>query len=389
MGSISYFSVASPNSSPNGSVTKNGSEQVGNTSVNVVPSSHSTKLRPTSSIITNLHKLEANVPNDADYDVWLPLDSVHEVNDGMKKLYGYFIGKRLSFPVVEWFSPPASLLKEDLSHVLVWVKFHDVPLVAYTSDGLSLIATKIGTLMMLDSYTNSMCLESWRRSIYAIILIKIEAFNDFSDNLVMAMPNLKGTGYTKETICKEYEWKPSHCSTCLIFGHSLDDCLKAPKLVVNKMDKGNGGSFVADDKGFIEVEKKKSGGNNEGNKNFKLVLVKPKPQYCPKLKQSTEGANQKTTHYVGKKNVSTSCNSTFYLSNLFKALNVENSVSEEVETGNKASTYGDSEDEIESVDNEMESYSASKPSGLDMDTPDNIQSICDNLDTKVRGRRKK
>ncbi|GJS83759.1 zinc knuckle CX2CX4HX4C containing protein [Tanacetum coccineum] len=47
-----------------------------------------------------------NVPDDADYDVWLPLASVHEVNDRMKNsLYGYFIGKRLAFPVVEWFVP--------------------------------------------------------------------------------------------------------------------------------------------------------------------------------------------------------------------------------------------------------------------------------------------
>ncbi|GKA76312.1 ribonuclease H-like domain-containing protein [Tanacetum coccineum] len=68
-------------------------------------------------------------------------------------------------------SPSVSLLKEDLSRVPVWVKFHDVPLVAYTSDGLSLIARKI-----------------------------------------------------------------------------------APKRVVNKMDKGMGGSSGADDEGFIEVK---------------------------------------------------------------------------------------------------------------------------------------
>ncbi|GKC29268.1 zinc knuckle CX2CX4HX4C containing protein, partial [Tanacetum coccineum] len=42
-------------------------------------------------------------------------------------------------------SPTVSLLKEELSRVPVWVKFHDVLLVAYTSDGLSLIATKIDT----------------------------------------------------------------------------------------------------------------------------------------------------------------------------------------------------------------------------------------------------
>nr|GEU37806.1 reverse transcriptase domain-containing protein [Tanacetum cinerariifolium] len=48
-------------------------------------------------------KLEANMLN-VDYDVGLSLASFHEVNDGMKNfLYEYFIGKRLAFPVVEWF----------------------------------------------------------------------------------------------------------------------------------------------------------------------------------------------------------------------------------------------------------------------------------------------
>ncbi|GJZ20457.1 transposase, Ptta/En/Spm [Tanacetum coccineum] len=72
---ISYFNVASPNLSPNGSATKNGSEQVDNTLVNVVPPSYATKLRPTSSIMANIQKLKANVPNDADYDVsYAPLN---------------------------------------------------------------------------------------------------------------------------------------------------------------------------------------------------------------------------------------------------------------------------------------------------------------------------
>ncbi|GJV44903.1 hypothetical protein Tco_1429439 [Tanacetum coccineum] len=47
---------------------------------------------------------QANVQVDADYRASLHLDSVHKVNDRMKdSLYGYFIGKRLAFPVVEWY----------------------------------------------------------------------------------------------------------------------------------------------------------------------------------------------------------------------------------------------------------------------------------------------
>ncbi|GKD76674.1 zinc knuckle CX2CX4HX4C containing protein, partial [Tanacetum coccineum] len=103
--------------------------------------------------------------------------------------------RRVPIFLNKW-SPSVSLLKEELSRVPVWVKFHDVPLVAYTSDGLSLIATKNCTPMMLDSYNNSMCLESYGRSNYARILIEIDACNGFSDNLVMVVPNLDGPGYT-------------------------------------------------------------------------------------------------------------------------------------------------------------------------------------------------
>ncbi|GKB25869.1 hypothetical protein Tco_0865270 [Tanacetum coccineum] len=93
----------------------------------------------------------------------------------------YFIGKRLAFPVAEWFVGNN------------WEKYgleKDVPLVAYTSDGLSLMATKIGTPMMLDPYTTSMYLESWGRSTYVRILTEVNACNEFSYHLMMVGPNL-------------------------------------------------------------------------------------------------------------------------------------------------------------------------------------------------------
>ncbi|GJX11612.1 zinc knuckle CX2CX4HX4C containing protein [Tanacetum coccineum] len=181
-----------------GNPNKNGLEFV----MKEAPTSYANKLSPTSFTKANLQKLDAKVPNDADFDIWLPLDLVHKVNDRMKdSLYGYFIGKRLAFPVFSstkgvdlvltdgpWmihevpiflnkWSPFVSLLKEELSRVLVWVKFHDVPLVVYTSDGLSLIAKKI------------------------------DACNDFSDNLIVVVLNLEGPGYSKETICVECDPK--------------------------------------------------------------------------------------------------------------------------------------------------------------------------------------
>ncbi|GKE90329.1 hypothetical protein Tco_1567804, partial [Tanacetum coccineum] len=129
----------------------------------------------------------------------------------------------------------------------------------------------------------------------------------------MAVPNIERTRYTKETIRVEYEWEPPRCSTCLIFSHSLDDCPKAPKRVVNGKDKCKGQTSRADDEGFIEVKSKKSGGNS-GGKNFKPVSVKQKTLYHPKAVNS------------------------------FEALNVKNPIIEEVATGYKATTSGTQEE---------------------------------------------
>ncbi|GJV36870.1 jacalin-like lectin domain-containing protein [Tanacetum coccineum] len=78
----------------------------------------------------NLRKIKANVPNDADYCVWLPLVWVHEEKYGLEKSMLRNVPWMIrGIPIFlnKW-SPFASLLKEDLSHVPVWVKFHDVPL---------------------------------------------------------------------------------------------------------------------------------------------------------------------------------------------------------------------------------------------------------------------
>ncbi|GJY81713.1 putative reverse transcriptase domain-containing protein [Tanacetum coccineum] len=56
--------------------------------------------------------------------------------------------------------PDEKLLKEDVSTIPVWVKLHGVPVTAFSEDDLSIIATKLGTPLMLDSYTADMCMQS-------------------------------------------------------------------------------------------------------------------------------------------------------------------------------------------------------------------------------------
>ncbi|GJV17660.1 ARID DNA-binding domain-containing protein [Tanacetum coccineum] len=72
---------------------------------------------------------------------------------------------------------------EDVGNVPVWVKLHGVPMTTFSDDGLSAIATKLGTPLMIDSYTSDMFMQSW--------------------------------GHTKLI-----------CACCKIFGHVQDECPK-------------------------------------------------------------------------------------------------------------------------------------------------------------------
>ncbi|GJY89100.1 putative reverse transcriptase domain-containing protein [Tanacetum coccineum] len=99
-------------------------------------------------------------------------------------LYGYFIGKRLAFPVA------------------------GLDAVLEGEDGISLIASYLGKPIMLDSYTTTMCKESWGRSSFARCLIKINSEAKFTESITIGIPELEGPSFIKETIPVEYEWKP-------------------------------------------------------------------------------------------------------------------------------------------------------------------------------------
>ncbi|GJT48763.1 retrotransposon protein, putative, ty1-copia subclass [Tanacetum coccineum] len=100
-----------------------------------------------------------------------------------------------SHPIIlkKW-NPDVNLLKEDAGSVSVWVKLHGVPVAAFSEDGLSVITTKLGTPIMLDSYTADMCLQSWGRLSYARVMIELRADVELKDATVVEYPKNLGFG---------------------------------------------------------------------------------------------------------------------------------------------------------------------------------------------------
>ncbi|GJY49642.1 zinc knuckle CX2CX4HX4C containing protein [Tanacetum coccineum] len=191
------------------------------------------------SVLTNeVNVLGANVA--------IPISVVDEIRDKFANtLYGYFVGEKLTFPIVEtyvvnawkmygferaifyngffffkfsshdgmiktleggpWFirsipiflnewSADTKMKKEVLTRVPVWVRIHNVLVVAFSETGLSLIATQLGRPIRLDACTNDMCLNPWGRNTYARILVKLNSENEVMESIVVAIPLPKGEG---------------------------------------------------------------------------------------------------------------------------------------------------------------------------------------------------
>ncbi|GJU68377.1 hypothetical protein Tco_1254636 [Tanacetum coccineum] len=87
--------------------------------------------------------------------------------NGLLTAYGFFLGKQLAYPVVAnyvkntWgkygLDLEVNLMKEDVVNLPVEVKLHGVPMTECSEERLSVIPTKLGTSLMLDSYTFEMC----------------------------------------------------------------------------------------------------------------------------------------------------------------------------------------------------------------------------------------
>nr|GEV70839.1 hypothetical protein [Tanacetum cinerariifolium] len=126
----------------------------------------------------NFRTLITPARNGVNVDV--PLESIRAISEWFTNMaYGFFLEKRLAYPVFSsmdgldsmlqnglWFirnnplilkkwNPNVNLFKEDVGNVLVWVKLYGVFMTAFSEDGLSTIATKHGTSLMLDSYVSN------------------------------------------------------------------------------------------------------------------------------------------------------------------------------------------------------------------------------------------
>nr|GEW28026.1 zinc knuckle CX2CX4HX4C [Tanacetum cinerariifolium] len=291
---------------------------------------------------SNFRPLVADLVFDG-VSISIPRKVVKNVSTRFKHtLYGYFIEKRMSFSVVNYYarnnwgkhglkrimmntkgffffkfdtragleavleggpwmirnspiilkkwSIDTRLLKEELTRIPIWVKLHNVAIQVFEEDGIILIATFIGKPVMLDSYTSFMYNDSWGRSSFSRCLIEVN-LEDLVDAVTICIPSLTGDDFTKETISVEYEWRPSRCDLCKIFGHVHDHCPKkvvsppiiaTSNVVTHTVKKTNDGFQTVGKK-----KKRKGKSNSTNGGQLASPSIKQPFRYEPKATTST------------------------------------------------------------------------------------------------------
>ncbi|GKC72705.1 retrotransposon protein, putative, ty1-copia subclass [Tanacetum coccineum] len=285
--------------------------------------------------------------------------------------YGFILRKRVAYPVGldsmfengPWFirnnplilkkwNPDVNLLKEDVGNVLVWVKLHGVPVTAFSEDGLSAIATKIGTTLILDSYTYDMCSQSWGRSSYARALIEVRADVELKDNIVVAMPKLDGEGFY----------------TCVLVGLKVGFQQTVYRQVSKKNNVSTSGNKKKNAEPKIEVSKSNSfdvlnSVENDVDMDYSGTSTIPIVEKIDKMERLIIDGTTTLMDDEGK-----------------PLTRVDSSGDHDNKDEVESESYGDGEYDYDPYDDDM--YEG-------QDIPNKIQDICDNLDIKVRGRKKK
>ncbi|GJZ58423.1 uncharacterized mitochondrial protein-like protein, partial [Tanacetum coccineum] len=198
------------------------------------------------------------VIRDEDYFFFFKFNSITGVEQVLEQ--GPWMIRNTPIILNKW-SPNLSLCKDKVTSIPVWVKLDRVPVVAYSEDGLSLIASQIGKPVMLDAFTTSMCNDPWGCIGFTRALIDVSATTELKKEVIMAVPHEDRTGHTKVQITAEFEWNPLLCMDCHVFGHMMAQC---PKRVVEHV------TTTEDDKfdGFTTATNKRRKGKKQVNHNI-------------------------------------------------------------------------------------------------------------------------
>ena len=132
-------------------------------------------------------------------------ENMHAVLEKGPWMFG---GKNI---ILQQWHPRFQFDKNKISTLPVWIRLHGLPFPLWSKQGLNLTANMIGRPLSCDEQTyNCTRLE------YARVCVEIDATLSYVHEFEIDSP----LSADPITVTVDYEWKPSRCDKCKVFGHS-------------------------------------------------------------------------------------------------------------------------------------------------------------------------
>ncbi|PWA39134.1 ATPase, F1/V1/A1 complex, alpha/beta subunit, Zinc knuckle CX2CX4HX4C [Artemisia annua] len=126
---------------------------------------------------------------------------------------------------IQKWSPEMGMQKIEPKKVPVWVKMSNVPLEAWSLKGISALASSLGKPMVMDNMTAAMCYKGVGNLDYARVLVEIDAEKEIKHEIEVQYRDMENKVKGTKKISVVYDWKPTRCAECKVFGHATSRCM--------------------------------------------------------------------------------------------------------------------------------------------------------------------
>nr|GEV47915.1 hypothetical protein [Tanacetum cinerariifolium] len=207
----------------------------------------------------NVHTLFT--PGGNGIDVVVLVDSIRSISERFANTtYGFFLGKKVAYPVI------ANYVRNTLG------KYRLVRSIFSSSTGL--FSFQLSSIEGLDAMLEKARMARVPSS-YARVMIELRADVELKDKIFVAMLKITREGHYTCNVRVEYEWKHPSCSSCKFFEHIHEEFPKntciGEKKTVKKPSQTSRGVSVGLKMGFkpqkeYRLVTKRSNASSSGNK---------------------------------------------------------------------------------------------------------------------------
>ncbi|KAJ0038425.1 hypothetical protein Pint_22742 [Pistacia integerrima] len=144
----------------------------------------------------------------------------------------------LNHPImIQKWKPGMELNKETPRFIPMWVKFYDLLLEMWNPMGLSYKASGVGKTLHMDRVTQETCRHGLGHVGFARILVEVDAAKKLLDIVHISVPYDESIELKTMVVRLDYQWRPTQCPRCCVFGHRDVLCPRKPRVVINSNDK--------------------------------------------------------------------------------------------------------------------------------------------------------